>query len=142
MFDFMNLDNKPKEETKPETTEDNIPDYYKLYAKTMADNPNSITLIRLGDFYEAFDENAELVSQITKLVLTTKDFGFTEPVKLAGFPYHVKGDYFEKLKKQYSLVVLENEKQTFYEKIKTELENNSKLNKLINLFDNQLIIKE
>lgn len=142
MFDFINLDNKPQEETKPETTEDNIPDYYKLYAKTMADNPNSITLIRLRDFYEAFDENAELISNILHLIQTTKDFGFTEPVKFAGFPFHAKDNYFEKLRKQYSLIVLENEQKTVYEKINTELEDNSKLNKLINLFDNQLIIKE
>ena len=141
MFDFLSLENK-QEEIEPPKIEDTIPDYYKLYARMQEENIDKLTLIKLGDFYEAYDETAEKISNILNLTLTSKDLGFTQPVKFAGFPFHAKDNYFEKLRKQYSLIVLENEQKNVYEKIKTALEDNSKLNKLINLFDNQIIIKE
>ncbi|MBR1925908.1 MAG: hypothetical protein IJ837_03525 [Clostridia bacterium] len=138
LFDFMDLD-KPKINEELKQAEEKIPDYYKLYAKTQDENSDKITLIKLGDFYEAYDNNAEKISSILNLVLTSKDFGFVEPVKLAGFPIHLKDKYFETLQKQSTLLVLEDNNETIYEKRKTELEN-TKIDILQKLLDNNLKI--
>ena len=121
LFDFIDL-NKTQVNEELKQAEDKIPDYYKLYAKKQDENLDKITLIKLGDFYEAYDNNAEKISNILNLTLTSKDLGFVEPVKLAGFPIHLKDKYFEILQKQYALLVLEDDNQTVYEKTLTEIE--------------------
>lgn len=47
-------------------------------------HPGVILLFRMGDFYEAFDDDAVLVSKQLQLTLTRRDKQFP----MAGFPHH------------------------------------------------------
>ena len=49
---------------------------------------DAILLFRLGDFYEAFDEDARLLARELDIVLTSKPMGKGLRVPLAGVPFH------------------------------------------------------
>jgi DNA mismatch repair protein MutS len=59
--------------------------------------PNTIVLFRLGDFYETFDDDAKLVSDVCDIVLTSRPVGKGQRVPLAGVPYHAVESYLAKL---------------------------------------------
>ncbi len=50
-------------------------------------HPGAILFFRLGDFYETFDEDAELVARELDIALTSKPMGKGLRVPLAGVPY-------------------------------------------------------
>ncbi len=50
--------------------------------------PKTIVFFRLGDFYETFDEDAQLVARELEITLTSKTMGKNLRVPLAGFPHH------------------------------------------------------
>jgi DNA mismatch repair protein MutS len=50
--------------------------------------PGAIVFFRLGDFYETFDEDAELVARELEITLTSKPLGRDLRVPLAGVPHH------------------------------------------------------
>ncbi len=58
-------------------------DIFKQYEKAKAAYPDGILLFRMGDFYEAFDDDAPVVAAVLKLSLTQRG----EQV-MVGFPYH------------------------------------------------------
>ena len=60
-------------------------------------HPDSIMLFRMGDFYETFDEDAKIASDILGLALTKRANGAASSVPLAGFPYHSLDQYLHKL---------------------------------------------
>ena len=60
---------------------------------------DSILLFRMGDFYETFDSDAELTSEILGITLTKRANGAASSVPLAGFPYHAIEQYVDKLLK-------------------------------------------
>lgn len=47
-------------------------------------HPGMILLFRMGDFYEAFHDDAELLAKVLGLTLTSRD----KSVPMAGFPHH------------------------------------------------------
>lgn len=106
-------------EEKPQVKE-----YYKVYHEQELFYPDIVVLTKLGDFYEAFNENAKRIANVLDLILTSKDVGLENKVSLAGFPVHIKDKYLEKLQKQYTVLVIENDEIKFYEK---QEENNSKI---------------
>jgi DNA mismatch repair protein MutS len=59
--------------------------------------PDAIVLFRLGDFYETFDEDAKVVSQICDIVLTSRPVTKKQRVPLAGVPHHAVDGYVAKL---------------------------------------------
>ena len=52
---------------------------------------------RLGDFYELFFEDGEIVSRECELTLTGKNAGLDERIPMCGVPYHSVKPYIEKL---------------------------------------------
>ena len=54
--------------------------------------PNEVVLIRLGDFYEAFWEDAEKLSKDARVTLTKR-----QDVPMAGVPYHSVDSYVAKM---------------------------------------------
>jgi DNA mismatch repair protein MutS len=48
--------------------------------------PGTIVLFRLGDFYETFDEDADLCARELRLTLTSRPLGKGERVPMAGIP--------------------------------------------------------
>jgi DNA mismatch repair protein MutS len=67
------------------------------YLEVKHQNPGSILLFRMGDFYELFYEDAETCSKVLGLTLTSRDKGSANPVPMAGFPYHSLEGYLHKL---------------------------------------------
>ncbi|HEY58733.1 MAG TPA: DNA mismatch repair protein MutS [Anaerolineae bacterium] len=59
--------------------------------------PNAILFFRLGDFYETFDEDAEIVSRELDIVLTSRNVAKGVRVPMAGIPYHAVEGYLAKL---------------------------------------------
>jgi DNA mismatch repair protein MutS len=62
-------------------------------------NPDTILLYRMGDFYEMFNEDAKIASKILGITLTSRNHGSAEDVPLAGFPYHALDRYANRLVK-------------------------------------------
>jgi len=69
----------------------------KQYLEIKRRYPEAIVLFRLGDFYETFDEDARLVSQVLEIALTSREMGKGDKVPLAGIPYHALNNYLGKL---------------------------------------------
>ena len=69
-----------------------------------------------GDFYEIFGDNAKKIANELDLTLTGRDMGAPERVPMIGFPYHVSNDYFKKITKINSLVVVDGEEITLHDK--------------------------
>jgi DNA mismatch repair protein MutS len=67
------------------------------YLEVKAETPGTLLLFRMGDFYELFYEDAETAARVLGLTLTSRDKGSTNPVPMAGFPYHALDGYLEKL---------------------------------------------
>ena len=59
--------------------------------------PDCLVLFRYGDFYELFDEDAEVAAPILDIVLTSRDMGQGRRAKMAGIPYHALNSYLPKL---------------------------------------------
>ena len=59
--------------------------------------PDAILFFRMGDFYETFDEDAEITSRELDLVLTSKGIGRDKRVPMAGIPYHAVENYLSRL---------------------------------------------
>ncbi len=64
----------------------------KQYQEIKAQYTDAILLFRLGDFYEAFFEDAKTVSKTLQLVLTHRNGN-----DMAGIPYHALENYLKKL---------------------------------------------
>ncbi len=69
----------------------------KQYLRIKKQFPNTIVFFRLGDFYETFDEDAKLVSDVCDIVLTSRPVGKGQRVPLAGVPYHAVETYLARL---------------------------------------------
>ncbi len=58
--------------------------------------PNQLLLVRLGDFYEAFDADAKTIARVLGLALTQRQAG-ADAVAIAGFPCFHLYPYMAKL---------------------------------------------
>ncbi len=69
----------------------------KQYLDIKKQFPDCILLFRLGDFYETFDEDAQITARDLDIVLTSKPIGNGVRVPLAGIPYHAVENYLARL---------------------------------------------
>lgn len=67
------------------------------YLNTKKEYPDCILFYRLGDFYEMFYEDAQLVSRELELTLTGKNCGLEERAPMCGVPFHAVETYLNKL---------------------------------------------
>ncbi|MBD5400622.1 DNA mismatch repair protein MutS [bacterium] len=68
------------------------------YVDMKAENPDALLMFRLGDFYEAFFDDARQISEILNLVLTTRgnSVGGAE-IPMCGVPWHMGDTYLGRL---------------------------------------------
>lgn len=86
--------------------------FYDKYHILQQQNPNSAVAYRLGDFYEIMGEKAVEIAREIDLTLTSRDCGLEERVPMIGFPYHASENYFAKIAKTHSLLVVETDGKT------------------------------
>jgi len=67
------------------------------YGEIKARHPDSILFFRMGDFYETFYDDAELISRALGITLTSRNNGGSSQVPLAGVPVKAGPDYVRKL---------------------------------------------
>lgn len=83
------------------------------YVDMKSENPDALLMFRLGDFYEAFFEDAKTVSESLSLVLTHRGTdGFGENVPMCGIPWHAADNYFGRLVKSGYKVALVEQMET------------------------------
>ncbi len=71
----------------------------RQYVTLKARYPDSLLLLRMGDFYELFFEDAKVASRVLDIALTTREKGKEDPIPMCGVPYHSVDAYIEKLLK-------------------------------------------
>jgi DNA mismatch repair protein MutS len=69
----------------------------KQYLEIKRQYPNAIVFFRLGDFYETFDQDAEIAARELDIVLTSRPVGKGVRVPLAGIPHHAVENYLSRL---------------------------------------------
>lgn len=69
----------------------------KQYRQIKARYPDALVLYRLGDFYELFEADAELVARQLGLVLTSRHFSKTVRLPMCGIPHHRLNGYVARL---------------------------------------------
>src|SRR4030043_784935 len=69
----------------------------KQYLEIKRQYPNAIFFFRLGDFYETFDQDAEIAARELDIVLTSRPVGKGVRVPLAGIPHHAVENYLARL---------------------------------------------
>lgn len=67
------------------------------YLDIKRQHPQAILFFRLGDFYETFDQDAELVARELDIVLTSRNVAKGVRVPMAGVPHHAAENYLSKL---------------------------------------------
>ena len=73
---------------------------YQNYLDIKAENADRIVLYQVGDFFEAFNADAETLAKDLDLMLTSRPISETERVPLVGLPKHNLENYVEKLQAQ------------------------------------------
>jgi len=80
----------------------------KQYLHIKSQHPDAVLFFRLGDFYEAFDEDAEIAARELDLVLTSRPVSKGVRVPMAGVPYHAVEGYIARLiEKGYRVAIAE-----------------------------------
>jgi len=71
----------------------------RQYLDIKAEYPDCLLLFRMGDFYELFDEDAEIASRELDITLTSRSFSTKSKAKvpMAGVPYHAVENYIARL---------------------------------------------
>lgn len=74
------------------------------YLDAKAAHPDALMLFRLGDFYEAFLEDAETIAEELELTLTARGKDSESPIPMCGVPHHAVEGYIRRLlEKGYSV---------------------------------------
>jgi DNA mismatch repair protein MutS len=88
-------------------SENNTP-IRKQYLEIKKDHPDEIVFFRLGDFYETFDQDAEITSKELDIVLTSRNVAKGQRIPMAGIPFHAADNYISKLiNKGYHIAICE-----------------------------------
>jgi DNA mismatch repair protein MutS len=78
------------------------------YLQIKQQQPDAILFFRMGDFYEMFDDDAEIVARELEIALTRRDFGRGEKSPMAGVPHHAADGYIARLiSKGYRVAICE-----------------------------------
>lgn len=97
---------KAKDEIEPKQ-----PQWFKEYNRLKSKYPNALAFYQVGDFYEAYSDDAKTVANELDLIITSRHISDTERIARCGFPNHNLDTNMERLNKfGYSAVIstLEN----------------------------------
>lgn len=86
---------RPLPESTPPGYMGNTP-LLKVYFSTRAQHPGIILLMRVGDFFEAYGDDAELIASDLNITLTGREDGGIR-IPMAGVPHHATERYVARL---------------------------------------------
>ncbi|MBI2965238.1 MAG: DNA mismatch repair protein MutS [Chloroflexi bacterium] len=69
----------------------------RQYLELKRQHPDALLLVRMGDFFEAFDDDARVLARVLDITLTARDVGNGERAPLAGIPHHAMDAYLGRL---------------------------------------------
>ena len=76
---------------------DKLTPMLRHYVDVKKNFEDSLLLYRVGDFYEAFFDDAIIISKNLQLALTGKECGHDKRAPMCGVPHHVIDTYINKL---------------------------------------------
>src|SRR3989304_1970531 len=76
---------------------DKISPIRKQYLEIKREHPDAILFFRLGDFYETFDQDAEIAARELDIVLTSRNVAKGVRIPMAGIPHHAVENYLARL---------------------------------------------
>ena len=94
--------------TTPDEAPSRLTPVMQQYQELKEQYKDTILLFRIGDFYETFNADAELISRELDIVLTSRSKSGDTRIPLAGVPYHAADSYIARLvSKGYKVAVCE-----------------------------------
>ena len=69
----------------------------RQFLRVKAQYPDAVVFYRMGDFYEMFLHDAELVAPLLDITLTTRDKGKADGVPMCGVPVHAADAHIKRL---------------------------------------------
>ena len=102
------LDEKNGVKREVEKPKQELPIFFVQYMDMKESHPDEIVLIRLGDFYEALDNDATILADELNLTLTGRAITADMRVPLVGFPYHAADAYIDKIRANHGVVIIES----------------------------------
>ena len=76
---------------------DDVTPIRQQYLDIKKQYPDAIVFFRLGDFYETFDNDAQITSRELDIVLTSRNVAKGQRIPMAGIPYHAAENYLSRL---------------------------------------------
>src|SRR5262245_48915732 len=73
------------------------PPVWQQYQRFKRQYPDALLLFRMGDFYETFDQDAEVIARELEIALTGREMGKGRRHPLAGIPYHALEGHLARL---------------------------------------------
>lgn len=102
------LDEKNGVKREAEKPKQELPIFFVQYMDMKESHLDEIVLTRLGDFYEAFDNDATILADELNLTLTSRSIGADLRVPMIGFPYHAADAYIAKIRANHGVVIIES----------------------------------
>jgi DNA mismatch repair protein MutS len=84
-------------EPEPPEQDERLTPVMRQYRELKQKYPDTVLLFRIGDFYETFEADAELISRELEIVLTSRSKSGDNRIPLAGVPFHSVDGYIAKL---------------------------------------------
>lgn len=97
-----------KNGVQPTQKQNSLSPLYSRYIAVQEQYPDCIVLIRLGDFYETFDDDATTLADELSLTLTGREVGLESRAPMVGFPHHTSDAYIQKIRERHGVVIVEN----------------------------------
>lgn len=89
-------------------SENEVTPIRRQYLNIKKNFPDAIVFFRLGDFYETFDNDAEITARELDIVLTSRNVAKGIRIPMAGIPYHAVDNYLSRLiNKGYHVAIAE-----------------------------------
>jgi len=79
---------------------------HDTYTQLKTKHPNALIIMKMGDFYELFDEDATVAGRILELTITSRRLEGAPHTPMVGFPYHQLDRYVDILRKAGHEVVM------------------------------------
>jgi len=69
----------------------------KQYYEIKEQYKDALLFFRMWDFYEMFEEDAQIAHRVLWITLTSRNKNAENPILLAGIPFHAKEKYLPRL---------------------------------------------